>query len=99
MVDDRSFATLLTRLRLAAGLTQERLADRSGLSVRAISSLECGERRPRRYTMERLAQALGLPADQRAVLVAAGSGRRRPAEPPALAAAGPLIGRATDVAD
>src|SRR5690242_14295443 len=85
-------------------MTQERLADRSGLSVRAISSLECGERHPRRYTLERLAQALGLTAEQRAVLVAAaGRDRRRAPVVPALAtvapSGAPLVGRAAEVAE
>jgi transcriptional regulator with XRE-family HTH domain len=98
---DESFATLLTRLRKDARLTQERLADRAGLSVRAISSLECGERRPRRYTVERLAHALRLSARQRAVLVATAEGDRRrppaaPSLPTASASAGPLVGRAPE---
>jgi transcriptional regulator with XRE-family HTH domain len=99
---DESFATLLTRLRRDAGMTQERLADRAGLSVRAVSSLECGDRRPRRYTVERLAQALRLSAEQRAVLVATAEGDRRrlpeaPSLPTANASAGPLIGRVAEV--
>jgi transcriptional regulator with XRE-family HTH domain len=99
---DESFATMLTRLRHDAGLTQERLADRSGLSVRAISSLECGERRPRRYTLERLAQALGLPPDQRAIMMATAERDRRrlpdtPSVPTALA--GPLVGRGPDLGE
>jgi transcriptional regulator with XRE-family HTH domain len=98
---DESFATLLTRLRRDAGLTQERLADRSGLSVRAISSLECGERRPRRYTLERLARALGLSVEQRAVMVAtAERDRRRPPDlPTATSLAGPLVGRAAELGE
>jgi transcriptional regulator with XRE-family HTH domain len=101
---EESFATLLTRLRRDAGMTQERLADRSGLSVRAISSLECGERRPRRYTLERLAQALGLAQDQRAVLVAtADRDRRRPLDAPAVPSAtslaGPLVGRVAELGE
>jgi len=58
-----SFARLLRRLRLRARLTQEELADRSGLSVEAISALERGFRRhPRRATRALLADALGLAA-------------------------------------
>jgi transcriptional regulator with XRE-family HTH domain len=101
---DESFATLLTRLRRDAEMTQERLADRSGLSVRAISSLECGERRPRRYTLERLAQALGLSAEQRAVLTAtADRDRRRPQDGPTLptatSLAGPMVGRVAELGE
>ncbi|HEV8278838.1 MAG TPA: helix-turn-helix transcriptional regulator, partial [Streptosporangiaceae bacterium] len=40
-----TFAELLRRHRLAAGLTQEALADRAGLSVRGIADLERGARR------------------------------------------------------
>ena len=40
-----AFGSLLKRLRVAAGLTQEALAERAGLSVRAISDLERGVNR------------------------------------------------------
>ena len=48
--------------RLAAGMTQEELAGKSGLSVRAISNLERGRTaRPYPRSLEVLAVALGLP--------------------------------------
>jgi hypothetical protein len=51
----------LSRARAAAGLTQEEVADRSGLSVRAIRNLESGRTgRPRRESLGLLAEALGL---------------------------------------
>ena len=54
-------ATHLTRLRRAAGLTQEQLAEASGVSVRTLRSLESGSGgQPRRPTLERVAEALGL---------------------------------------
>ena len=60
-------ANLLRRFRLAAGLSQEALAERSGLSTRAISDLERGLRTvPRPETMRMLADALALIHDQRA---------------------------------
>jgi predicted ATPase/DNA-binding XRE family transcriptional regulator len=64
------FARLLKRLRRRARLTQEELAERSGLSVEAISALERGFRRhPRRATLALLADALELPeADREALL-------------------------------
>ncbi len=61
------FGDLLRQYRNAAHLTQEGLAQRAGLSVDAISLLERGERRrPHRYTMQSLAEALGLSQRQRA---------------------------------
>src|SRR5262249_53563670 len=65
-----SFGALTARLRTTTGLTQEQLAERSGLSVRAISSIECGARHPRRFTVERLGTGLGLPERDRAALLA-----------------------------
>jgi transcriptional regulator with XRE-family HTH domain len=41
-----AFAALLRQHRLAAGLTQEGLAERSGLSVYGIQKLEAGTTRP-----------------------------------------------------
>ena len=56
-----SFAALLRRHRVATGLSQEALAERAGLSVRAISDLERGARRaPYRETVRLLADALAL---------------------------------------
>ena len=66
------FGALLLRLRAAAGLTQEQLAARAGLSSNAISALESGKRRtPRFATVELLAAALALDGQQRNELVAA----------------------------
>ncbi len=77
----RSFGEILQRLRLAAGLTQEGLADRAGISPRAISDLERGARRyPRRDTLNLLADALELSAPERAEFEAAALRPARPAE-------------------
>ncbi|TDU91513.1 tetratricopeptide repeat protein [Kribbella voronezhensis] len=55
-------AELLRHWRTEAGLTQEALADRSGLSVEGIRALEGGRRlRPRPTTIEQLSAALELP--------------------------------------
>src|SRR5580700_11130459 len=52
----------LRQQRMAAGLTQEDLAARSGVSVRAIADLERGKtRRPYPSSVRALAQALGVP--------------------------------------
>ncbi len=67
-----SFGALLRRYREAAGVTQEELAARAGLSVRGISDLERGLRQtPRRATVEMLADALNLPPRKRALLASA----------------------------
>ncbi|HEV2457645.1 MAG TPA: helix-turn-helix domain-containing protein, partial [Ktedonobacterales bacterium] len=66
------FGALLLRLRAAAGLTQEQLAARAGLSPKAISALESGKRQaPRFATVDLLATALALDGQQRYELVAA----------------------------
>src|SRR5258708_16418719 len=63
---------VLGRYREAAGLTQEELAVRAGLSARGISDLERGRRQtPRLETVRLLAEALALPLHQRALLEAA----------------------------
>jgi predicted ATPase/DNA-binding CsgD family transcriptional regulator/DNA-binding XRE family transcriptional regulator len=60
------FGDLVRQARLAAGLTQEELAERAGLSVRGISDLERGLiRSPRRDTLALLADALALSDDER----------------------------------
>ena len=47
------------RLRLAAGMTQEQYAERSGFSQQYISDLERGRRNPTVVSLFELAQALG----------------------------------------
>ena len=70
--EDVPFGARLRRLRGVAGLTQEELASKAGLSARAVASLERGERRrPYPHTVRSLADALGLPEDERAALLAA----------------------------
>ncbi len=60
---------LLRRYRLAAGLTQEELAEQAGVSPRSISEIERGRGSvPRRSTLELLADALQLSAEERAAL-------------------------------
>ncbi len=63
---------LLRRHRIAAGLTQEELAERSGLSVRAISNIERGRTAgPHSTSIRMLAEALKLPAHGREQLLLA----------------------------
>src|SRR5215472_12421492 len=69
------FGSLLQRHRIAAGLSQEELAERAGLSRRGVSDLERGLRQaPYPATIRRLADALGLPESQRAALMMASRG-------------------------
>ncbi len=50
--------------RLAAGMTQEELAERSGFSQQYISGLERGKRNPTIVSVYELAQALGVKHEQ-----------------------------------
>jgi tetratricopeptide (TPR) repeat protein/transcriptional regulator with XRE-family HTH domain len=68
---DGAFAGLLKGYRLAAGLTQEALAERAGVAWRTISDLERGVKHPRRDTVALLAEALALTGDQRPAFAAA----------------------------
>ena len=62
----------LAELRRAAGLTQEELAERCGLSVRAISAIESGRvERPHRRSLLAIADALDLDEARRAGLIRA----------------------------
>src|SRR5215208_1254204 len=64
------FGDLLRRHRTAAALSQEELAERAGVSVRALSDLERGvHRAPRLETVRMLADALGLEKQDRADLL------------------------------
>jgi transcriptional regulator with XRE-family HTH domain len=90
-----TFGGLLRRHRLAAGLTEEALAEQAGLSARDIADLERGVRRyPYPATVDRLAAALRLDEHDRLELQ---SMRRRSARSDeAHAALGdtiPLVGR------
>jgi predicted ATPase/transcriptional regulator with XRE-family HTH domain len=81
---DASFAELLRSLREGAGLTQEELAERAGLTPHAISALERGTRtRPYPHTVRALGEALGLSEAEQADLRAAIPRRQAaPAAPP-----------------
>src|SRR5438309_12082032 len=78
----RRFGAQLRGRRLEAGLTQAALAERAGLSVRAIQHLEAGLGQPYPQTARRLADALVLTASARAPFEAAArSMPRRSAAP------------------
>src|SRR5262245_36369047 len=65
------FGRRLQGHRVAAGLSQEELAERAGLSRRGISDLERGARRPLPATARRLAVALELAGQPRYEFVSA----------------------------
>ena len=67
-----AFGELLRQHRLAAGLTQELLAARAGLSAHGIQKLEHGTTRPYRATVQRLALALELSPDDQVLFWASG---------------------------
>ena len=104
--DRPTFGDLLRRHRLAAGLTQEELAERANLSRRGISDLERGARtHPYRETLTLLVAALGLENEERRAFLAAaraGVAPTRRAEPFAYAPLpvppNPLIGRSEEAA-
>lgn len=97
-----AFGDVLRQFRLAAALSQEELAERGGLSARAISDLERGVRRePRPETLRLLAGALSLYGPDRERLIAAARGAPTTPEPVAHATSLPympttLIGRDTE---
>jgi tetratricopeptide (TPR) repeat protein/DNA-binding XRE family transcriptional regulator len=75
--------------RQRALLTQEQLADRAGVSVRTIASLEAGQvHHPRSNTLRRLADALGLTEQERAALTTPVAGAGAVAPMPAVGGAG-----------
>src|SRR5215472_11713935 len=94
-----AFGDLLRRHREAAGLSQEALASRSGISADAIGLLERGQRRrPRADTIRRLAAALRLDEAEHATLEAsvdeparAPGGMRRPTVATVAAVAGLVV--------
>src|SRR5262249_43703775 len=68
----QAFGALLRHHRVLAGLTQEALAERAGLSARAISDLERGvNRAPQPGTLDLLAEALQLSTKERVHFAAA----------------------------
>jgi predicted ATPase/DNA-binding XRE family transcriptional regulator len=94
--DPGTFATVLRRLRVRAGLTQEDLAERAGMSVRAVSALERGERRrPYPHTIGALAKALHLSDEDRVALQETVPGSSAKAQLPAPPT--DLIGREDEV--
>lgn len=95
------FGAMLKRHRLAAGLSQEELASRAGLSPHGISDLERGARRvPRPSTLRMLADALGLSDAERSAFLGTASAARTSQTPPTADARDELpatqVGQAAD---
>ena len=108
------FGNLLRQHRIAAGLSQEALAERARMSVRGIGALERGDRRtPQRETLSLLLNALALTAEQRRAFedaAMAARGRRLPGATPSSAEGSPkptnlrlsvtsFVGRETEVTE
>ena len=100
-----SFGERLRQLREAAGLTQEELAGRAGLTAKGIAAIERGRRqRPYPHTVRALADALGLDSVGRTALLDGPAAR--PAAPataltpsPLPVPPLPLIGREREVSE
>jgi transcriptional regulator with XRE-family HTH domain len=58
------FGILVRNVRLFLGLSEAKLAKRSGLSMETISRVENGKHKPREKTVEKLARALEVPPKQ-----------------------------------
>lgn len=58
------FGAALRRVRLAAGMTQERLGLESGVQRNFISLIELGQNQPTIGTIVKLARALGMKASE-----------------------------------
>ena len=83
-------AALVRKHRIAAGLSQEALAERAGISTRGLSDLERGlSRSARLHTLARLADALGLSGDARTELLSAGQPVSSSSQPEPLAETSP----------
>src|SRR3979411_1375053 len=100
---DDTLGASLKKLRLSAGMTQEELAERAGISARTVSDVERGLRNVVHHdTALRLASALGLANEQLRRFDALASGREL--SPMPIPQAGrlppvptPLLGRSSEV--
>jgi transcriptional regulator with XRE-family HTH domain len=61
MSPPKKLTMTLRRLRTKRGLSQQGLAERSGLSREYVARLETGQHNPSLATLQKLAKALGVP--------------------------------------
>jgi predicted ATPase/DNA-binding XRE family transcriptional regulator len=99
-----SFGALLKHHRSRSGLTQEALAQRAGISDRAVRSIEGGaQRTAHRQTVHLLADALGLSGQDRAIFESAARGQPTTSSgfvstgPPSTTSGSPLVGRLCEI--
>ncbi|MPZ14340.1 MAG: helix-turn-helix domain-containing protein [Chloroflexi bacterium] len=99
---DGNLAASVKQFRLAAGMTQEELAEQAGISARTVSDAERGLRTALHHeTARRLADALRLEHDKRREFEAIARGRVAISEPATAGAVPvaptPLLGRASEL--
>jgi uncharacterized Tic20 family protein len=63
-MDKTAIAKKIIHCRKLKGITQETLAETTGLNVRTIQRIEAGEVDPRLYTLKSIADALGVNIEQ-----------------------------------
>jgi transcriptional regulator with XRE-family HTH domain len=61
MSPPKKLTMTLRRLRTKRGLSQQGLAEKSGLSREYVARLETGQHNPSLATLQKLAKALGVP--------------------------------------
>ena len=59
----KGIGTRIKAGRVTAGLTQERLAEKVGISSTYLSAIECNEKDPKLATFIKIANAIGASAD------------------------------------
>jgi transcriptional regulator with XRE-family HTH domain len=63
-MDNNQLAQRIRAFRKLKGLTQQQLADRLGVSVAVLGSLERGTRKQESKLLERIAETLGIDYDE-----------------------------------
>jgi len=66
---EKGFPYTLKQERLALGLSQEKFAEKVGLSMRSISLLETGKQQPTLSTINNIAKALNIKPSELLALI------------------------------